>query len=369
MSIKDEFIKQYDPETSRNNRAWHYVPQENRAEHYAAMLAEFDTLLDQERLDVPPFNDDMSKDEMIQHLLEFHGPAGGRAIYVGSHMVSGNGTKATKDDLRGWHDRQHESGQIVTWNVTTTYNGSYHEPTVSFGGVPHNHAAITLNDEQSKVLSAVRQNQKVSGTTLGARDQKVLKELVDNDFGSLKAEMRAFAADTLSAKISDINEEWDRKEKSIPDFATQATDQHRKHSDKVRALQQRHAEEMKALKEAGEDAAKKIADKAKEKGVVLKEGQESYVDEFGVKRTRTIFTAEVEGRKEAIAEATKENTKMVDRALLTVEKQRLTAQRQVLLSSVPDAALPIVESIPDAKTLMVEAQMVPAKEIESTNQS
>lgn len=362
MSMKDTFIENYGLNaTSDNNRAWREVPNSKRQEHYDAMLAEIEAHEARETLVAPPFNDDMSKDEMVQHLLEFHQQPGGRGITIHNHGVSSNGTKATKDEMIRWHNNQHERGITSAFNVTQKYNGSYYEPVLTISGTLHNHAAIRLNEEQGKVLAAVRDNQKVSGTTLGARDQKVLKELVDNDFGSLKAEMRAFAADSLSAKIADINEEWDAKEKSIPDYATQATTQHRTHSDKVQALRARHQQEMRLLEEAGKDAFDKIAAKAKEEGVDLKEDSEKFFDNaIQQNRQRTVFKAEVEGRKEAIAEATKENTKMVDRALLTVEKQRLTAQRQVLLSSVPDAALPIVESIPDAKTLMVEAQMMPA---------
>lgn len=372
MSIIDKFKEAIDLGNERAVRLyWRQVPTDKRQQHYDEMVAEVTRVAEQDRLDIPPFNDDLSKDEMVQHLLEFHAPVRGRSLSVANHMVSSNGTKATKEDLRRWHDAQHEADAVVRWEVLSNWDGDkgYYYPVVHIAGVPHQHSAIALNEEQSKVLAAVRSNQKVSGTTLGARDQKVLKELVDNDFGSLKAEMRAFAADTLTAKVADINAEWDRKEKSIPDFATRATEQHRKHAEKVRALQEKHRQEMDALTNSGKDAFDKIASEAKERGVVLKEEQESYVDAQGFGKKRTVFKAEVEGRKEAIAAATGENQKMLDRALMTVEKQRLTAQRQVLLSSVPDAALPIVESIPDAKTLMVEAQMIPAKEIESTTQS
>jgi hypothetical protein len=345
-------------------------------------------------LEAPAFTDDLSKDEMIEHLMEYH--TGNKYINVAGKQVAPHGTKATKAELMAYHERLH-ADQDDTYRAELTLHGSSHKiekgqyvrdeqgrPVIEYrfllGGHPlpsirHTHAAPVIPASLRAAAGAVRNNQRAAGEgVLSVQDRKVLTQLVDNDFNALKQEMRAFAADSLSARQQEINADWDAKEKAIPDYATDATDLHRKHEDEKAALRAKYEEDRRKMQAKHEDAFKKITDKAEGKGVTLTPEQKTVqeVGEGGVTRnvTRTVYVAKVQGRKDALEGAAKENKTFLDRALLDLEKQRLTAQRQVLLSGVPKDAMPIVESIPDAKTLMVRAQEEKAaREIESKTTS
>lgn len=322
-----------------------------------------------EVLEVPAFTDDMTKAEMLEHLVEYHDCRGQR---VAGHQITEYGCKATKGELMAFHDRVHLAQDAGNPSVnylqrvykrTTGVSSMQYEYRFTLGGFPfpkmrHRHGLVSMTAEQNKAVAAVRSNRRAAGEgILSVQDRKVLTQLVDNDFNALKQEMRAFAADSLAAKVSEINADWDQRETKIADFATQATDLQRKQEQEWAELRARHAEEQRKMRQDHEDAMKKITDKADEKGVVLSTTQIRQLGEDGKTWVnKTVYVATVQGRKDAIAGAEKENKTFLDRALLTLEKQRLTAQRQVLLSGVPTEAMPIVESIPDARALMVEAE-------------
>jgi len=65
--------------------------------------------------------------------------------------------------------------------------------------------------------------------------------------------------------------------------------------------------------------------------------------------------AKVAGLQAAIKAAEAEVEADRKRALNTLERARLTAQRKVLMSGVSEEALTILDTIPNARTLMVEA--------------
>ena len=327
-----------------------------------------------EVIDAPAFTEELSKQEMLDHLVDYHNLDG---VRVAGHVLRKSGCKATKAELVVYHDnlhtRQDNPNARVDYNRRVPKrddagkmlieNGNYHYVhTFWLGGAPfpkvrHRHTAITLTAQQRDAVAAVRNNERASAGVLSVRDRKTLTELVNNDFNSLKQEMRAFASDSLAQKVAEINADWDARESKIPDFATQATEMHRKHAQEQTELRVRQQQEIRELSQKHEDAFKAVTDKAEEKGVTLQQTQERVLAEDGKTwQQRTVFKATVQGRKDALAGAERENKTFLDRALLTLEKQRLTAQRQVLLSGVPNEAMPIVESIPDARTLMVEAQ-------------
>jgi hypothetical protein len=312
-----------------------------------------------EPVDVVAFTEEMTKDEMIDHLVNVHNV---REV-AGKAISNTAGTKATKSEMVAFHQRVHEKQDAPDAEFNTSgrrYVGHEYVYVYSLGGYPvpevlHRHSAPVLTPEQAGAIASVRNNKRADGV-LSAQDRKVLTELVNNDFHSLKQEMKAFAADTLFVKKADINKEWDEKEKSIPDFASQATARTRTFEDERRALEQEYQRKQADLRAAYHDDLKAIVDQASEKGVSLTEETKSEVEADGRRVNRTVHKASVEGRKEALDIAERENKAFLDRALLDLERQRMTAQRQVLLSGVPEGAMTIVESIPDAKTLMVEAQ-------------
>ena len=98
-------------------------------------------------------------------------------------------------------------------------------------------------------------------------------------------------------------------------------------------------------------------DKAKDKGVTLEARTVTEPDPNNLAQmvSKTVYISTVEGRKQALDAAEKENKEYTERALLTLEAQRLAAQRKVLVSRVSAQAATILNEIPSAKELMVEA--------------
>lgn len=313
---------------------------------------------------------DMDKTSMIEHIVEVHG-----IDRVADKAVSVNtGSKATKEELNAAHNKAHAAldnpmsefgllGSRRHWVIAAEND----ELRFEVGGtpvptVPHNHEVPVL----STAGAAVRDNKPAGAKPLSAAEAGVLKELVNNDFGGLKQEMSAFASDALAQQQSEIAAEWDEKEKALPDYADQATKAQRKYDEKRRALKAKFDAEKKALEDSFQDLFKGITEQAKADSVVLVQEQESYIDPSDLaKRTRPIYKASVEGRKEALENAAKENKKFLDRALMTLEGQRLAAQRRVLVSRVNPEGAAILDGIPDAKRMMIEAQQTSVRPIAS----
>lgn len=317
-----------------------------------------------EALEAQPFDGSMTKDEMVDHIIDVHQHYG----HINGKSFGKYGTKVTKDELIRWHERQHEildADELVllsrygTLQVQLAHGDRYDVAVLPT--MRHTHLAVAVSEATAEAAASLRAGKKVDGV-LSVTERKVLKEVVDNDFGALKQEMKAFAADTLTSVKDGINDEWDKREKSIPDFAARATQKARKFGEKADALRNKYEAERKALTDAYQDDLNKIQVEAKERGVELVADTESTYDEnTGERRQRTVYKASVKGRREALEEAQRENETMLNRALMDLERQRLTAQRQVLLSGVPEGAMPILESIPDAKTLMVESAKASAQ--------
>lgn len=318
------------------------------------------------RLEAMPFNDERSKQEMVDHLIRYHG-----ITEINGYTLSGS-TKVTKDRMQSFHDHVHEV--LDDPRSVFAYRGNRYEHGGGFGPQfvvedvqgrsvplpvqPHTHGLVTLSDEQRAALEQVRDNQRVTGTVTSVQDRKVLTNLVDNDFRGLKQDMRAFAADVLAARKREIDAEWDDREQKIPDFATEATELHRESGKEWDEMIARQQEEKRLLQEQHDDAFKAVSDRAAEAGVTLEQTTRRVEDpdHRGKTQTATVYVAVVKGRKEAHEAAVRDNAAYLERALLTLERQRLAAQRQVLLTGVPDDAMPILDSIPAAEEMMRMAQ-------------
>jgi hypothetical protein len=349
---------------------------------WAQGKAKYDEYMANPHLDVNPFDDALSKGDMTEHLREYHGVhhIGGQSVYPGMKMSKA----ALVEYHTNLHVRlDHPEGQF--WPTGgSTYRDGVNVYTFGIGewdeqskrvyrpqvlpNMRHQHMAAVIPDSVANAAAAIRDNKPVGEKPLTAAEGKVLSELVNNDFAGLKAEMRAFAADNLSAKRAEINAEWDEKEAAIPDFAKDATETLRRNNAEWSALKAKHDEAMAKMRIKHEDALKEITDKAKAKGVTLNETQVNVTEEVnGVNRTvtRTVYKANVEGRTEALKAAEVENSGFLSRAEMTLERQRLDAQRRVLVSRVNPEAARILDSIPNAKSMMIEAQMDGAKQIAS----
>lgn len=316
-----------------------------------------------ETTDAAPFDDLMSKSEMINHLVTVHklAEAAGKAISLA------NGTKATKDELRHYHDRIHARQQAPDAELTlyktiwTQDNEGGRALTGDFrlGGFPiptvkHNHVVV-MSEGVSAAAEAIRSNKPIEGgKTMTASERKLLSELINNDFGTLKQEMKAFAADALAAKLAEVNTEWGDKESKIPDYASEATNLASSHQGQLDALRARHREEERVLVAAHEAEMAEITRKASAAGIQLSTKVVGAVRD-GQRTSQTTYQAVLVGKKDAIEAATAENKAFTERALLTLESQRLTAQRRVLVSGVGPEAAKFLDSIPTAKELMIKA--------------
>lgn len=380
-------------------------------------------------LEYPAITDATLKDEIVDHLVDFHPPVRGD-LNIAGHMVSRNGTKATKADLLAWHERIHSVTEVTPDNYRVVTDGSYdardvghhwgwkpyeytrdgevktayvnlflapkavvEESMVANGEwnqiarrihqsdkralvvkdgvvVRHTHAApVVLPEVRALADKATGGNKPVGEKPLSAAEAKALSDVINNDFSGLKNQMKAFAADTLTQRQAEVNAEWDASEKALPDFAGQATKALRKKDEEVAALKAKHAEALRALVEKHDDAIAKVEERAKDKGVVLKTETRAVTemrDGQPVNVTRHVYVAQAVGRSEALAGVKTEVDNDLQRALMTLEQQRLAAQRQVLVSRVNPEAAKLLDTIPTAQEAMIAAYgQQAAKQIEA----
>lgn len=305
---------------------------------------------DAEVLEYPPITDsaEWTKDLILDHIFSAHVPEDRvqYGFYIGSNLVRAGGTRDTKADLVAWHDQQHNDP-----HATARWSGDRMR-------IPHVHTPLSVEatDEQMAMASKARNNEPVSDKPLSVQERKVLKELVDNDFNALKSEMKQFAADSLIATTREIEADWADKVAAAPTFAEEATNLFRDQKKAMQDLRDEYTRKINDLKAQQEDTFKALLERAdRDGGVELKQTQSQHRDpETG--QYDTIYQAEVKGLRDALSRAKAENNAALERGLMSLERQRLTAQRQVLVSGVSREAATILDSVPDAKSLMVESQ-------------
>lgn len=235
--------------------------------------------------------------------------------------------------------------------------------------IPHSHDPVVVPEDLAGLAEAITEapdNKPVTSKPLSATERKLLSQVLDNDFANLKARMKSMADASLEARQREINADWDAKEARVPDLAGEATTLRRAQQDEARELRRKHEEAMAKMLERHQDAMAKVTAKADQAGVQLVEVQEEYVNEVGQRATRPVLKSEVIGRKEALEAANKDVKRMLSQALLELEQQRLNAQRKVLVSGITQEAAKILDTIPAADQMMLDAQaQKTAREIES----
>jgi len=274
-----------------------------------------------------PFDEDLTKADMVDHLRDVHG-----INHMDGHYLSKN-TKVTKNQLIRAHTKMHvvlDDPRARAGYPNEHYTGFFdeevkHQRYTMTPITPHTHEVIVLPENADDMVERAKNNEPVSEKPLSATERRVLTDLVNNDFKALEQEMRQFAADLLKTKLDEIKTTWQERVDAAPAFASQAR--------QIAEKAQREFEELKA--------------EAKREGVEFKAT-------YGLAYNFNPIT-EVEGYARAIKEAQDENTKMLQRGLLTLERQRLTAQRRVLISGVTRQAATLLDELPKAKDLMVQA--------------
>lgn len=280
------------------------------------------------KLSAIPFAD-MSRDDMIEHLRECHG------FDPRAYGYDGWGSKVTKARMTEYHDASHAVVQWYSENPGTTdaamLNWLQGQPKVFRERshlrrtlpIQHDHVPVPVDEKVVAASKSLRADGNIGVTLLNAAERKALKDVVDNDFHILRQEMREMANQMERDAVAAVDAEWAERREARKDFLKKGEKAWAKYKATIKALT--------------EDAEKA--------GVSL----------TGYIRYEPTFEAEVKGYKEAKQEAIQSAYKAFQRAELTMERQRLTAQRQVLLTGVTREASVVLDAIPDAKTLMVEA--------------
>lgn len=254
-------------------------------------------------IDVVPFTL-MKRDTQQRHLASMHG--------VSTWDV---GSKTTKAKMEVIHNKHHAGvGRTTSYSRQVAHT---HSPIV----VPvQNESGLPLSPEEQDGLK----QRLVEGKILNTTERRALEKLVDNDFAALKTEVAQMGADLLSQRLDVLKTEWAEK------------------TDKV-ALYVRKVE---ATWREAQTQTSDIRALAAADGVTLKVPEYS---RYG----------NAEGSVEGFATAERAIKQEVDadlkRALNTLERSRLTAQRTVLLSAVSAEAAKVLDAIPSAKDLMMQA--------------
>lgn len=208
-------------------------------------------------------------------------------------------TKSRKGEYEAWHHNSHLRGENVRED--------------------HTHAAFAPKGDDPRTDIEPLDTSR----PLNASQRKALKDLVDNDFQALKSEIQQFATDMARQRRDELRAEWAERGADPSSFIERAE----------------------ALAQEYRVAADALRLEARQAGIDL-DMPTLYQDKI---------KARTDGLVEAIREAEQEIKADQVRALNTLERARLTAQRKVLMSGVDQEALSILETIPTAHDLMVQA--------------
>lgn len=257
-------------------------------------------------VEAAPF-ESMTKAQMREHLRTDHG-----GFYLDS--------KVTIADMKRWHDQLHRYTDPI---VAQAENRSVHKMSV-----PHVHSALTLTDEEKARLASVRTGSPLSGGPISTAEVRALTALVDNDFAGLRMEIKAQAAQALSAALADYEEQFGERREQAQVYTAKVND----------LLMRYH------------DEAKRLEAEAEQNGIYLRVPAQTYVPK-----------AEVKGYEEGKRAVQAENKEALDRAMIALEAKRLTTQRQVMLLAISAQAAEVLDTIPSAQALMAGAQSEPAQ--------
>lgn len=251
-------------------------------------------------LNVPPFEG--TKEALWEHLRTLH-----RTPYSFN-------SKTSKDDLISWHERTHAQAAGEEGDARWQDEAKRHITTA------HIHTAVTV--ENIKALGGKPLD---LDTPLKAGEAKALSEVIDNDFNALRQDMRALADDEKRSRVEAVTKEWDAK--------GDKSDQWRRDALKLVSNFSSERDHMIA------------AAKADGIALTIPSVRESYSN----------VQTELVGKQEAIKKVKQDVDNDLNRALIALERQRLSAQRTVILARITPEAQTVLDTIPKAKTLMVEA--------------
>lgn len=289
----------------------------------------------------PAISDLQTKQDIIEHIFNVHG-----ITNVDGQSLGSRSPKITKERLLEVHGQMHENLARATWrweensvydNASNTYMGSwrpylgnralYHGNRVF---LPHRHETLSETAALREAATAVRTGGQISDKPLPTAQLRLLTEIVRQDFRIIEQEMREFATEALEAKHKDIRAEYEAKKGDAP-----------KLRDKAQAKLAKLQEELRQMREEAAAA--------------------------GITLTTPHFSAgvtyEIKGLADALKTAKEENAHALNRAIARLEREKAVALRRVQLAGISPEAVKLLDELPDARQMMVEAAAQKPKEI------
>lgn len=222
-----------------------------------------------------------------------------------------------------------------------------------------------------EVLAGVKRDAKVATKPLSATQAKNLEKVINNDFDTVAAELRAAAADARVKAQAEVEAQYNVTEEEVAAIRAEIVELSKAQTIADNELSARHREEKEALVEAqraeAQDLYNRITARNLEIQTSTRYGGSTTLDASSVTDAQILVGAKFipAGKTEALKVAVAKVEAQIERATLLLQRERLNAQRKVLLSSiVGDEAVALLESIPAAKdlfaTALVEAEAVKA---------
>lgn len=274
----------------------------------------------------------MNKKDLYAHLQEFH------SEHVGSwHGVT---SKSSRDAMEEIHAKAHEKTDytqaVQSLQIVPSEYGDrqvwVNNPQPAPEGTQfarqdrqvHEHIFVTAttSEDDRKTLDAVTGGS--LGRVLVVTERKALERLIDNDFAALRNEMNAYAKEILESRLEGVRNDFAAKQKDA------------EKAQKAGA---------KLVTDLREKLLKQVED-AKADGITLTFPSIPQPESVGVS---------VAGLVEAEKKVKAENQSDLASGLHTLERQRLASQRLVLLAGISPEGQQLLNTIPSAKNLMIEA--------------
>jgi hypothetical protein len=291
----------------------------------------------------PALSDLMLKADIAEHLRDVHGYT---SVY--NQSLHGNlaNLKVNKERLLEYHANAHLRLDSAVWkwtknakydDATNTYMGTWvpydvRGHTVTRGIVlPHKHEALSESADLRAAAVAARTGGQISDKPLPGQQLRLLMEIVRQDFKIIEQEIKEFAGEAKEAKFKEIREEYKAKEGDAPKLKKKAELKLAKLLEELRTMRE----------EAGEA------------GISL-----------STPHFQSIVSFEIKGLQEALKIANEENTAALNRALARLEREKAVALRRVQLAGISPEAVKLLDELPDARKMMIDAAaQQPPKEL------
>lgn len=181
----------------------------------------------------------------------------------------------------------------------------------------HHHVSLTAEDIAEAGYEVPNLDKPLSTAEAAA-----LKAVIESDFAALEQDIRSMAQTSHSARLVEIEQEWAAK------------------AEKLQGYRDKRAALLEDFRKRADD----LGEKAKRDGITL--GMSINLNDSSVR---------LAGLEDAKRQATEDNRRDLDQALTTLRRQKAAALRTVALARITPEARKVLDVIPDAKTLMVQA--------------